>query len=115
LARRLGLDYVTAARGGLLHDFFLYDSKDKSQFEGIQCFAHPKIAVKNADMVCDLSEKEKNIIVSHMWPISPKMPKSREAFIVNLADKYCATMEVLHVWHRLKMPKHMPRPVFMPA
>ena len=29
-ARALGLDAAAAARGGLLHDLYLYDSRDKS-------------------------------------------------------------------------------------
>ena len=29
IAKRLGLDFISAARGGLLHDFFLYDWKEK--------------------------------------------------------------------------------------
>ena len=37
-----------AARGGLLHDLYLYDARDRSQYEGNQCFAHPKAALRNA-------------------------------------------------------------------
>ena len=38
---------------------------------------------------------EENIIVSHMWPLARKMPRYREALVVNLADKLCATAEVV--------------------
>ena len=41
VCRRLGLDARAAARGGLLHDLYLYDSKDKSAHPGWQCFDHP--------------------------------------------------------------------------
>lgn len=115
LARRLGIDYKTAARGGLLHDLFLYDSSDKTNIDGLQCFCHPKVAFKNAGELCELSDKEENIILSHMWPLSPKMPKSKEAMVVNVADKYCAILEVLHVWHRMKMRHHVPQPVLNAA
>ena len=34
LARRWNLDYMAAARGGLLHDLYLYDPRDKSAHPG---------------------------------------------------------------------------------
>lgn len=96
LARRWGLDYHAAARAGLLHDLYLYDSRDRSAYEGLQCFAHPKAALKNAQaLVGELSEVEKNSIISHMWPLARYAPKYKVAYVVNLADKFCATAEVL--------------------
>lgn len=106
LARRWGLDYKAAARAGLLHDLYLYDSRDRSAYEGWQCFAHPKAALKNADaLVNDLSEKEKNSIISHMWPLARYMPRCREAYVVNLADKFCASAEVLGYWKRSRVKR----------
>lgn len=99
VARRWGMDYRTAARAGLLHDLYLYDAHDKTKYYGNQCFAHPVNALKNAWALCgSLSPKEENIIVSHMWPLAKRMPRSREAVVVNLADKVCATMEVLGLY-----------------
>lgn len=104
MARRWGLDYRAAARGGLLHDLYLYDSRDHSNYEGNQCFAHPKAALKNATALCGpLSDKEENIIISHMWPLARRMPRYRESCVVNLADKACATAEVMRIWRRLKL------------
>ena len=80
LARRWGVDYVAAARGGLLHDLYLYDSRDHSKYEGNQCFAHPKAAAKNAAELCGgLSAKEENIIISHMWPLARRCPATGRA------------------------------------
>ena len=49
VARALGLDAKAAARGGLLHDLYLYDSRDKTAHPGWQCFDHPRAAAKNAE------------------------------------------------------------------
>ena len=106
LARHWGLDYRAAARGGLLHDLYLYDSRDHSNYEGNQCFAHPKAALKNATALCgSLSPKEENIIISHMWPLARRRPRYGEAYVVNLADKACATMEVMRIWRRMKLQR----------
>ena len=61
VARFLRLDAYAAARGGLLHDLYLYDSKDKSAHPGNQCFDHPRFAARNAEELTTLSAKEKNI------------------------------------------------------
>jgi len=106
LARRWGLDYAAAARGGLLHDLYLYDPRDRSAHPGNQCFDHPKFALRNAETLCGrLSAKERNIILSHMWPLSPRMPRCKEALCVNLADKLCATAEVVGYWRRSQVRK----------
>ena len=50
-----------------------------------------------------LSPREANAILAHMWPLSPRMPRSREAAAVCLADKLCAAAEVLRLWRRLAL------------
>ena len=110
IARKLGLDHVAAARGGLLHDLYLYNSDERETLGFSHCFVHPKQALKNAASLCCLSEKEENIILSHMWPLAKTAPKSREAFLVSFADKYCATAETMRIWHRMKVRAHIPSP-----
>jgi len=105
LARRWGCDYQMAARMGLLHDLYLYDSHDPLAHPGNQCFDHPVAALRNARVLLEMSEKEENIIVSHMWPLAKTMPHSKEAVIVNLADKFCASLEMSHL-SRLKRIQH---------
>ena len=57
-----------------------------------------------------LSSKEENCILAHMWPLSVRMPHSREAAAVCLADKLCSVAEVLHVWRRLALRRAMLSP-----
>ncbi len=103
LGRRWGLDYRACARGGLLHDLYLYDSRDRSAHPGNQCLDHPEYALRNAAALTALSEKERNIIQAHMWPLAVHLPRSREAWAVSLADKLCAVAETAGVWKRLKL------------
>ena len=103
LARRWGLDVRSAARGGLLHDLYLYDCRDRTAHPGNQCMDHPEFALRNARALCGrLNAKEENIIISHMWPLARRMPRYREALVVNLADKLCATAEVVRLYHYLR-------------
>ncbi|MDK2800451.1 MAG: uncharacterized protein PWQ70_2070 [Clostridiales bacterium] len=93
ICRRLGLDYRSAARGGLLHDFFLYDWHIGKPYRGLHGFIHPYIALQNANKYFNLNDREKDIIQKHMWPLTLKLPRYKETFIVLLADKYCASTE----------------------
>lgn len=84
-------------RGALLHDYFLYDWHDKCRdnYQRLHGFFHPGIALKNAQKEYYLSEREKDIIKKHMWPLTIIPPVCREAWIVTTADKYCSLLETL--------------------
>lgn len=95
VARRLKLDCRAAARGAMLHDLYLYDWHETVPPEGLHGFTHPGIALRNAGQRFDLNSLERNIILRHMWPLTIIPPAHLESWIVCLADKYCALMEVL--------------------
>lgn len=97
VARLLRMDVRSAVRGALLHDLYLYDSHDKSAHPGNQCFDHPRFAARNAEALTSLSSKEKNIILSHMWPLGGALPRSPEAWMVDLVDTVCAGLELSRV------------------
>lgn len=84
--------------GAILHDFYLYDwHNGRMRNEGLHGFSHPKVAVKNAKKYLDINKNVENIIESHMFPLTiTKIPKSKEAFIVSIADKICAVKENLN-------------------
>ena len=48
-----------------------------------------------ADVLKTLTPREENIIHRHMFPLTPMPPTTREAWIVCLADKYCAAAETV--------------------
>lgn len=93
ICKFLKLDYRAAARGGMLHDFFLYDWRVYQPPQGLHAFSHPGIALENAKLRFNLTDKEEDVISKHMWPITRKMPGCWEAAIVGFSDKYCAAKE----------------------
>ena len=95
ICKKLGLDYISAARGAMLHDFYFYNWRNKG-VEGQKKFhllRHPRIALTNAAELFDLNDLEKDAILKHMWPVNPNPPKYIEGYIITLVDKYCATRE----------------------
>ncbi|WP_455543911.1 HD domain-containing protein [Intestinibacter sp.] len=95
IANKLNLkvDKKSLIRGALLHDYFLYDWHDKNKPVKLHGFKHPKIALKNASEDFALNKKERDIILHHMFPLTIAPPNSKEAWIICLADKICATKE----------------------
>ena len=92
VSKFLRLDYEIAARGALLHDFFISDHQNlKERF--LSTFTHPKKAVEQSEKVFSLSEKEENIIHAHMFPIYFSLPKYAESWVVTVTDKIVATYE----------------------
>ena len=61
-------------RGALLHDYFLYDWHEKN---------------------FKLTIREENIILRHMFPLNVVPPMCKEAWLVCLADKICASKETV--------------------
>lgn len=94
--RFLHLDARSAARGGMLHDLFLYDwhthaKETGKRFHGL---THPKTALSHACRLFDLNSIEKDVIWAHMWPVTLfSIPHTKEGWITTLTDKYCGTFE----------------------
>lgn len=99
-------------RGALLHDYFLYDwhCVDKENPHRLHGFHHPARALKNAECEYDLTDRQKEIIIKHMWPLTVVPPMCREAWLVTAADKYCSLLETIHLQkgHRRKRRSEKP-------
>lgn len=99
VCKRLDLDYISASRGGLLHDFFLnkYTAKNSNKL----LRNHPKIASTNAKKHFKLNRKEINIIEAHMFPLSVKVkPKYKESYVVAISDKIVWVYEKVIGYYR---------------
>lgn len=91
----LGAPARELVRGAFLHDFYLYDWHENGYIGRLHGLHHPAIALKNASERYHLTSTERNIIASHMWPLTLfHVPRCRAALIVCIADKICSSYEV---------------------
>ena len=89
------IDIRTLVRGIMLHDYYLYDTETMPYSDYRHSLAHPKLAASNAEKHFTLSKKERNMILSHMWPIpGAPLPRCKEAWLLCIADKICAQKEM---------------------
>ena len=106
IAKKLGFKYIDAARGGLLHDFFINDNLSKKK-QSFSMFFHPYYALKNATNEFNLTELEKDIIINHMFPTLPhKIPKYIESWLISIVDKIVATYEFYYSYGRTFIYKY---------
>ena len=55
---------------------------------------HPKESARIArELIPDLSPEAEEMIASHMWPLAGSLPRSNEAMILCIADKYASMAE----------------------
>lgn len=85
------------AIGALLHDFYLYDWHDKNHPKRtLHGFSHPDVACQNALLYFNVNPQIQQIILCHMWPLTlRRIPPSREAIVVCIADKICSSKETI--------------------
>lgn len=93
LTKLLRLDYNETARAALLHDFFHNDENWNMKNRVKSTFVHPRKAIVNAKRLFDLSTKEEDMIRAHMFPVTIRVPRYAESWIVNLVDKGVALVE----------------------
>ncbi|MDO4289137.1 MAG: phosphohydrolase [Eubacterium sp.] len=111
IAKRLGLVYVSVARGALLHDFFFEDwrvrkktGKGLERIRQMHGFTHPKEALANARQYFEINDKEADMIVKHMFPLTITPPKHCESWVVTMVDKGVAVGEMVS--------EHTPRKIY---
>ena len=83
--------------GAMLHDFYLYDwHNDDGGAHRLHGFTHAKTACLNARKYFNIDERTSRVITCHMWPLNlGKIPKSREEWIVCIADKCVSLYETI--------------------
>lgn len=89
-AKKMGLHYDEVARAGLLHDFYLGQVNEQKNIKDrflLFTTKHPQQAVYNSLKYFELTDKEIDIIRSHMFPVDIKIPKYAESWLVSIVDK----------------------------
>lgn len=91
---RMGWDYRSAARAGLLHDLFFYDWRTKKAIRSNHAAWHPRVAYDNAKKITELNKVETDAILKHKWPCTPVPPRYVESYVLTFVDKISAIFEV---------------------
>lgn len=100
VSKILKLNYKEVARAGLLHDFFLSENISNKQ-KMISMFCHSRKSLENSSKLFDLSDLEKDIIFTHMFPLNAnRVPKYMESWIVSFVDKIVAVYEFGYTFKR---------------
>lgn len=105
IAQILNWHTKETARAGLLHDLFYYDWRTVKFNGGSHAYMHPRIALNNAKHLTNLSDREADIIINHMWGATMRLPRYKESFLVSLVDDYCALAEFFEPM--MKKVKHL--------
>lgn len=94
----LGIDEEELITGALLHDFYLYDWHNASirvPLFKMHGYTHPSTACENARERFEINGRVRNVIKSHMWPLTLRsLPSNKAAWLVCMGDKIVATREV---------------------
>ncbi len=94
ISKLLHLSTEEVARAGLLHDFFLVNNQGLDKKDRMKVMVeHPNEAVINSKKYFTLTEKEEDIIKTHMFPIGSQVPKYLESWIVDIVDDGVALYE----------------------
>lgn len=92
ISKFLHMDYVSATRAALLHDY--YTSNDFDDITEVKKLnIHPMVASKNASKDFELNEIEINAIEAHMFPMGKTLPKYKESWVLTAVDKTVAMYE----------------------
>ena len=94
VCRKMGWDYRSAARAGLLHDLFFYDRRTKKYIRSGHASWHPRVALDNASKITELNKVERDAILKHMWPCTLVPPRYIESYVITFVDKFCAVFEM---------------------
>lgn len=89
--KKHNMKYVEATRGALLHDFFFDETKEETTYKALR--THASYALQNSCKHFELTELEKDIIKTHMFPVTLDVPHYRESYVVDIIDDISSLYE----------------------
>ena len=92
ITKFLNLNYQSATKAAMLHDFFT-DELDNEKSKLARYHDHPAIAAANAKKYFDITPMEEDIIIRHMFPITFTPPRYLESWIVDIVDDVVSVYE----------------------
>lgn len=102
IGKKLHMDYKSLAIAGILHDFYEKPwqySNEKKPLLQKHAFTHAKEAVLNSKKYFGteiVTPKVESIMITHMFPLNKKIPRSKEAWLLTLIDKADSIDFILH-------------------
>ena len=87
----LRLDYKETTKAAMLHDFFTTEVENENAI--LKLRRHPNHAVENSQKYFNLSDKQVDIIKTHMFPVTFTPPKYLESWIVDIVDDVVSIYE----------------------
>ncbi len=89
------VDRESLIKGCLCHDLGLIGNRGVVYTTGRMCITqHPIDSADRAEKILGhLSDKEKDVILHHMYPLIFTHPCTKEGVLICIADKYCALYE----------------------
>lgn len=94
-SKRKGYNLENILIAAILHDYYLYDWRTNKALKKKHGKRHPIVANENAKKDFNISKEISEIILSHMWPLTPRFfPKTKDARLVNSCDNIIATKEM---------------------
>lgn len=91
VTKALHINYEEATIAALLHDFFTDEVNDELSIFKLR--RHPNYALINSLKYFYLTDLQKDIISTHMFPITFTPPKYLESWIVDIIDDVSAIYE----------------------
>lgn len=91
ISKKIHLQYKKATEAALLHDFFTTEVQNENSIARLR--RHPNHALENASKYFELDDMQKDIIKTHMFPITFTPPKYLESWIVDIVDDVVALYE----------------------
>ncbi len=100
-------DRDALVRSSLCHDWGMLDRYEKYDTQMETCIQHPGESLKiTKKEYPDLTDKEKDSILHHMFPVLPVPPHTLEGLIVCLADKKSAIREEFIQRYKIMMKEN---------